>query len=541
MDYMSLKQKYNNLLEKLKFPFYAEDDAAFDITYSEVSSQTSVPQQQEDSAYSFNPFGSYTNSDFNMQMQSVYNKNEMIRRWREISFLPEVTSAIDEICNEAIVYDEVENAISLNLSDIDLPDSIKDKMQDSFTKINYLLDFYERGDELFRQWYVDGTLNFEVVYNNDRMREGIKKLILLSPVNFNCYIDKESGVKKYYFSFVDSRSNNTLPKDEDKVFLEEQITNINSGLWNIDKSFPISYLNPAIKTINQLSNIEDTLVIHRLTKSIEKRIFKIPTKNLPKTKAEEYIRSLMMKYRQKKVYNTDLGIIENKNRSISVLEDFWIPVDKDGSSMSIENLPAVAQNFTSFEDVDYFVTKLYKALKVPLNRRLADSKLTQGNQIDIEKEELKFFKFILKLRRKFNNIFIDLLKKDLIAKKVLSLEEWRTIQDKIKFNYANSNQYTEIKNNQIISMRVDTANSAMGLVDAKLMSKLYVQTNILKLTDDDIEQINTENTEATEETQPQEEEDMFSDFSKPEKVNSREPIEPEQEEPTPEPEEEPNV
>jgi len=531
---MTLKEAYNGLIEQLKFPYYAEDEVQMSLTQDE-SSQTSKPENEEFNAYSFNPFGAYTNSDFNQQMHFVYNRNELVRRWREISFLPEVDDAVHEICNEAIVYDEIENAIELNLSDIDLPDAIKDRMKDSFKKILYLLDFSERGDELFRQWYTDGVLNIESVYNNERMREGIKKLILLTPVNFNCYTDKETGTKKYFYSSVDNKTSNTYkPKQEVNVFEEEQITTINSGLWNIDRSFPISYLNPALKTINQLSNIEDTLVIHRLTKSIEKRVFRIPVKNLPKPKAEEYIRSLMMKYRQKKVYNTDIGTIENKNRSISILEDFWIPVDKDGTSMQIENIPGVAQTFGTFEDVDHFVNKLYRALHVPVNRRSSEARLTQGNQIDIEKDELKFFKFILKLRRKFNNLFLDLLKKDLIACKVLTIEDWRKIQEDVKFEYANSNQYTEIKNNQILSMRIDTANSAIGLIDAALITKEYIQKNILKLSDEDIEEIKLSQEEAKKETPDQEDMGRFdSNFD-----SDEEPEEELKDEPDEEPEEE---
>lgn len=485
---MNLKESFNNLLENLKFTFYSHEEMSIDTLNS--TSQTSVPEQQEYANFTYNPFGSYTSSDFSQQMLFMYNRQELIRRWREISFLPEVNSAIREITNEAIVYDDIEEMISINLSNIDLPDSIKDKIQLAFDKILYLLDFSECANEIFRQWYIDGVLNFEVIYDNDRLREGIKKLILLSPKNFHMFYDKDTHEKKYAFTNIQSVNSAYLRKNgEDKIFYDEQIASINSGEYNIDKTFPISFLNPALKTINQLSNIEDTLVIARLTKSIEKRVFKIPVRDLPKSKAEEYIRSLMMKYRQKKIYNTDTGTIENKNRAISVLEDFWIPVQKDGSSMSIENLPGITTNFGSFEDVDYLVNKLYKALNVPVNRRLTESRLTQNNTIDIEKEELRFFKFILQLRKRFNNLFIDLLKKELISTKVLSLYDWIKIQEKIKFVYANSNQYSEIKNNQILSMRIDAANSAIGLIDGGLIDKFYVQTNILRLTEEQIQQM----------------------------------------------------
>jgi hypothetical protein len=486
---LAIKESYNMLLEKLKFPFYS---------HAEVLQQTSLdttlttpPEKMEYQTLSYNPFGASTNSNFNQQSIFSLNRNEAISKWRGISFLPEVNQAIREISNEAIVYDEVDDPISLNLNDIDLPEEIKTKVVDSFSKILYMLDFSEKGDELFKQWYVDGGLHFEVVYNNARMREGIKQLILLTPFNFVRFIDEITKEPRYMYSETGSYIPQRIT-DDSKIYQEEQITSINSGEWNIDKRFPVSYLDPAIKTINQLSLIEDTLVIHRITRSVEKRMFKIPIGKLAKSKAEEYMRSLIMKYRQKQVYNTDTGTMENKNRAISILEDFFFPMDAQGQGPSVEILPGTTQGFATFEDVDYFVNKVYKALNIPVNRRAPDSRTTIGNQIDIEKDELKFFKFILKLRRKFNNLFIDLLKKDLLSMNVMSLADWNIIQEKIKFTYANSNEYSEIKHNQIMSMRIDAANSALGLVEPGLISERYIQENILRLTDEEIEDIKRE-------------------------------------------------
>jgi hypothetical protein len=486
---MSLKETYNVLLEKMKFPFYSHQET--EITTAIDTSKITKPENEEFQTLSFNPFGGHTNSNINQAAIFTLNRNEAISKWRGISFLPEVNQAIREISNEAIVYDEIEDPIALNLNDIEMPDEIKAKIHDSFSKILYMLDFSEKGDELFKQWYVDGGLNFEVVYNNARMREGIKRLILLSPFNFVNFIDPDSKEKRYMYS--DTGTYNPLRvTDIEKVYYDEQITSINSGEWNIDKRFPVSYLDPAVKVINQLSLIEDTLVIHRITRSVEKRVFKIPTGKLAKPKAEEYMRGLINKYRQKQVYNTDTGTMETKNRSISILEDIWFNTDANGVGPSVEILPGTTQGFATFEDVDYFVNKVYKALNIPVNRRAPDSRTTIGNQIDIEKDELKFFKFVLKLRRKFNNIFIDLLKKDLLSRNVMSLEDWMIIQEKIKFTYSNSNEYSEIKHNQIISMRIDSANSAMGLLDPALISKKYIQSNILMLTDEEIKEIDNQ-------------------------------------------------
>ena len=479
--------KLLNLFEGLKFPIYSTREAELEKTID--TSETSAPEQQEENQLS--SLGGYNNTTLNYDAYFT-SRNEMILHCRKASYLPEIVQAIEEITNEVFVFDEIEDPVELNLDDIDLPDSIKTKFFDSFKKILYLLDFGEQSDVLFKQFYTDGVLNIETVFDNARIREGIKKLILLTPFNFNSFIDPETGEKKY--AYLLNNQNRFSNKSEFKVFLDDQITSINSGIWDINKQFTISYLTPALKTINNLNLIEESLVIHRITRSPEKRQYKIPIKKMNKSKAEEYLNAFMNKFKQKKIYNTDTGTIENRTRSISVLEDYWMPVDENGVGPTVEILQGSTQNFSTFEDVDYFTNKVYKALHIPLNRRAPDSRTTIGNQIDIEKDELKFFKFILKLRKRFNGLFIDLLKKDLIATNVLSIDDWRSIQDKIKFRYANSNEYSEIKNNQIIGMRIDTANSAQSLVDQKMLSSVYVQKNILQLTEEEIEEIRNQNT-----------------------------------------------
>ena len=909
--------KLLNLFEGLKFPIYSTREAELEKTID--TSVTSAPEQQED-----NQLCGYNNTTLNYDAYFT-SRNEMILHCRKASYLPEITQAIEEITNEVFVFDEIENPVELNLDEIDLPDSIKLKIFDSFSKILYLLDFGEQSDVLFKQFYTDGVLNIETVFDNARIREGIKKLILLTPFNFNSFIDPETGEKKY--AYLMNNQNRFSNKSEFKVFLDDQITSVHSGIWDINKQFTISYLTPALKTINNLNLIEESLVIHRITRSPEKRQFKIPIKNLNKSKAEEYLNAFMNKFKQKKIYNTDTGTIENRTRSISVIEDYWMPVDaclaldtkiklldgrdlelsniitevqsgkelwtystspegrvvpgkisyakvtrknaevmkivldndeeiiatpdhkfilrdgtkceaKDlvvGSSLmagyfkrkkiyyskntngymqifdnelqkyltvhtlvsdyfngekektevvhhidmnkfnntpsnlkimdkkehwffhskagtnawnnanreehckhlsiamkeyfateegkelikrntkkrrfryendpvykenilkgaekrkekieelkktdyelytkkfrsalgrkqasklafneivfnifkdvvdslihtgpstqdiinelsknelflneikqtnvikanwffgkhtlkkmlkqfkysglkeyiietygyyfvknqfssepipynhkvkeiiyldermdtgtisvdkeevyhnyhnfllssgvfvmnsgvgpTVEILQGSTQNFSTFEDVDYFTNKVYKALHIPLNRRAPDSRHTIGNQIDIEKDELKFFKFILKLRKRFNGLFIDLLKKDLIATNVLSIDDWRSIQDKIKFRYANSNEYSEIKNNQILSMRIDTANSAQSLVEGKLLSNEYIQKKILQLSEEDIEEIRNQNTVDTTKKDDDIEPDSFDGGFEPESMS----------------------
>lgn len=521
---MNLLESINTFLpERLKFPFYSRKEA--DIQTTQHTSITVTKPEQIETAYAaYDPFASTTGYQYGSQTVFASNKNELIRKWRESSYLPEVDIAISEIANEAIVYDEIDDPVALNLNDVELPEAIKDKMQESFSKILYLLDFNERGDELFRQWYVDGTLNFEVIYDNDRIREGIQKLQLLSPFNFHQFIDPNTGQKKFFYSDV---SNNGTTRQQmrepEQILYDEQISTINSGITSMDKKCYVSHLNKAMKAINQLTLIEDSLVIFRITRSPEKRAFYISTGNLPKSKAEEYMRSLITKYRQKKVYNTDLGIIEDKSKTVSILEDFWFPIDKNGNGSKVESIAGQTPNFGGFEDVDYFVGKVYKALNVPENRRNKDGRLTEGNNIDIEKDELKFFKFILKLRRKFNNLFVDLLKKDLIAQNVMTLEDWNTIQEKIKFTYANSNEYTEIKNNQVLGMRIDAANTATSLVEGGYLSIEYIQKKILRLTDEEIAEIKQQNAIAAAEAGTGEDEFGDNDFGPDYNVRRRSP------------------
>ena len=481
----------NMISELLKFGTYSRAEQELQATAD--SSQTTLPQQEETSYVSYDPFNSSSSNQMGQQNIMGANNNEMIRKWRESSFLPEVDTAITEISNEAISYDEIEETIQMDLSDLELPDEIKEKMMDSFDHLLYLLDFAEKGDELFKQWYVDGQLNIEACYDNTRMREGIKKLVLMTPYNLQSYIEPNTKTKKYYYGEINANTTSYRVLKPELVFQEEQVVHIDSGIWSMGRKFPISNINKAMKSISQLNLIEDSLVIYRITRSPEKLAFYIATGKLPKAKAEEYMNSMISKYRQKRVYNTESGTLENKNRSISILENYWFPLSETGNSSRVETVAGQSPNFTSFEDVDYFINKVYKALHIPQNRRAADSRMTLNNSVDIEKEEVRFFKFIMKLRKRFNNLFLDLLKKDLLAKRVLDLEDWQVVQEKIKFVYANSNEYSEIKNNQVMGMRVDAANGAMGLVDTGLLSVPFIQEKILRLTEEERNQIEIDN------------------------------------------------
>jgi hypothetical protein len=488
---MNIRETWNELTgsieEALKKPFYSNQEATFEKFKD--SSQNFPDKDAESTFIPYDPFGGYVNNQIQNAAANVLNYNDFVRRWREVSQLPEVDNAIQEITSEAIVYDEEEDVVKLNLDDIELPEAIKTKMVDSFDKIIYLLDFNERGEELFRQWYVDGTLTFEVVFNNRKPKDGLQKLVLLPPYNIFKFKNEASGEVKW---FVNSKATYNVARDledAEKSYYDEQICQIVSGKLSPDKKMHYSHLQKAIKTINQLYLIEDSLIMMRLTKSTEKRVFYIDTGNLPKSKAEEYIRNLITKYRQKKVYNTELGTIENKNKTVSVLEDFWFPVNSSGKGTRVENLPGIQANFSAFDDVNYFVDKVYDALQIPKTRRVKETRMVVNNNLDIEQDEMKFYKFILSLRRKFNNLFVDLLKKDLLARQVMSIGDWKKIQEKIKFDYANSNEISLIKKMQVLQIKMDAAGAAVTLVDMGIVDAVWIQKTLLSLTDEEINEI----------------------------------------------------
>jgi hypothetical protein len=486
---MNLLEGISNLWEELNRTFYSDRESFQDKhkNFTQIAKEIDL----ESPHITYDPFSLYSNSYAlgGNSAQSTVNNNDMIRKWREASMLPEVDEALSEITSEAIVFDELDEAISLNLDEIELTENIKSKIRESFDKILYLLDFNEKGEELFKQWYIDSSLSFECVYNNRKMKEGLQKLILLPPFDIMKFKNEQDSSIRWYIN--KNQTYNPLKDLENAeiTYYDEQITQITSGILSPDKRLFYSPIQKAMKAINQLYLLEDCLIIYRITKSPEKRAFYVDTGNLPKQKAEEYMKGLINKYRQKKVYNTESGTLDNSSKSISVLEDFWFATNANAKGTKVETLQGTSTNFTAFDDVDYFLNKVYTALNVPNTRRSKESRVTINPAIDIEKDEMKFFKYIQKLRRRFNNLFVDLLKKDLISRQVLSLDDWKKIQEKIKFVYASSNEISMMKKLQTTDVKVNSANNAMGLIDAGILSPEYIQKNILRLSDEEIAEI----------------------------------------------------
>lgn len=490
-----MSKRQNIISEWLKKPFYSDEQAKQNQAMSKSSSQTSTDKNIEVGHINYDPFSSYVNQalggDTNMALIKAEEINAQIMRWREVSHYPEVDEAISEIANEAIVYDEIDDPIEINLDDVEVSDGIKDKVTEIFQKHLYMLDFGKNGDDLFRQWYVDGQINIECVFDNTGLKKGIQKLVLLTPFNLFKIKQVQNNQIYYFYSNNPSFDRNKDFKNSKEIFKDEQLIRVVSGIWSIDKKAPLSLLQKAIKSINQLYLIEDSLVIYRITHAPEKRVFYIDTGRLPKSKAEEYVQSLIRKYRQKKVYDVQLGDIKNKQKSISILEDFWFPTSSDGRGTKVDVLQGMNTNFGEMSDVNYFVEKVYKALHVPSSRRSKenDNRVVIQNTVDIERAELKFWKFIQKLRKRFNELFIELLKRDLLAQKIVTVEEWGTIKDKIKFKYSNSNEFSMIKKLQTIEMRMSIATQASGLREDKILSREYVMKEIMMFSDKEISEI----------------------------------------------------
>ena len=481
------KGLFGTIGEDLRRPFYSKKEAARE--QSKSLSTTAHPREVETDYIDYDPFTHYVSNALMNNENLHASRRDIIGKWRRVAWYPEVDEAISEIIGEAIVFDAEEQVVELLMDDVELSDNLKEKIQDCFENILRLLDFNRKGEDLFKQWYVDGQMNLEVVYDNNNMKKGIQQLLILSPYNIWKMKNIETGEMCYVMKDTPTFDWAADMKDAERIFKDEQVTQMTSGLWSVDKKTPMSYLNKAMKVINQLYLLEDSVVIFHITRSPEKRVFYIDTGNLPKAKAEEYIKRLIAKYRQKKIYNADSGTIENRSRSISILEDFWLPRNAQGRGTQIDTLQSSATGMDNMTHIDYFVDKVYRALNIPSSRRngLASEgmNVSINNSIDVEKDELKFFRFVLKLRRRFNDMFVDLLKKDLLAKKILSLEDWDKISERLKIRYCDNNPYSEIKKLQILEMRMGVAGNAVGMVEEGYFSMEYIKTHILQQTEEE--------------------------------------------------------
>ena len=446
------------------------------------------------------------------------DENVLIQKYREMSMSQEVDLAISDVVNEAVVHEDGKTTISLSLDNVEQSDGIKTKISNEFKSILKLLDFNKTGSDLFKKWYVDGKLYHHIIIDKDKVKDGIKELVPIDALN----IQKIDEVKKEkdpvtnvemvvdtqeYFVYTPSQSNqsfiNTAGSELVRV-ASDAISYVHSGMVDNQKQIIIGYLYKSIKPYNQLRMIEDSLVIYRLARAPERRIFYIDVGNLPKLKAEQYLRSVMDKYKQKVIYNASTGEVEDQKKQMSMLEDFWLPRRDGGRGTEISTLPS-GQNLGEIEDIEYFRKKLYQSLSVPISRieGTEQTAFNLGRASEINRDEIKFAKFIAKLRHRFSHLFTDLLRIQLILKGIINEEDWFEIKDDIDYIWTIDSHFSELKNNEIIRERFEILQTMEEYI-GKFVSKEWVQKNILKQTDEDIKQMQKQIDKEKEEEAPDE-------------------------------------
>jgi hypothetical protein len=433
------------------------------------------------------------------------NEFQQIRKYREVSLHPEVDSAIDEVVNEAIVADGDDSPVEIELSNLDQSDSIKKRIREEFNEIKRLLQFDKKCYHIFRRWYIDGRLYYHKVIDVNKPTEGIKELRYIDPMK----VKKMREVKKkptagqgdnqklnygdvneYYLYnpkgiFNHKAAVSLAGNDQLGVKIApDAITFCTSGLMDMNQNLPLSYLHKALKAVNQLRMIEDSLVIYRMSRAPERRIFYIDVGNLPKVKAEQYLRDVMMRYRNKLVYDANTGEIRDDKKYMSMLEDFWLPRREGGRGTEITTLPG-GQNLGEITDIEYFKKKLYRSLNVPPSRMDGEGGFNLGRSSEILRDELKFTKFVSRLRKRFSNMFNDMLKTQLILKNVITPEDWEIMSEHIQYDFLYDNHFSELKDAELMNERLALVATAEPYV-GKYYSQDYIRRKILRQTDIEI-------------------------------------------------------
>ena len=445
--------------------------------------------------------GGYFASHLDME-GNAKTEADLIRRYREISIHPECDMAIEDIVNEAIVSNENKQAVRLMTDNVPYSRDIKRRLEEEFTEILRLLQFNSRGHELFRRWYVDGRIYFQKIIDTETGKKGITELKYLDPRK----IKKIREVRKRRPDGVAPSATNLVDETMEYFLYNERgvggaslqgikiavdtIAFCPSGLIDQNKNLILSFLHKAIKPVNQLRMIEDAAVIYRIARAPERRIFKIDVGNLPKMKAEAYLRDVMARYRNKLVYDAATGEIRDDRNYMSMLEDFWLPSREGGRGTDISTLPG-GQNLGEITDIEYFRAKLYRSLNVPSSRLEASTGFNLGRSTEITRDELKFTKFVQKLRKKFIELFNDILKTQLVLKGIIAEEEWPMIRDNIFYDFLQDGHFAELKQAEMLKDRIQLANDVRDYV-GKYFSVEYVRKNILKQSDQDIEKIDSQ-------------------------------------------------
>lgn len=434
---------------------------------------------------------------------SIRNELELITRYREMANHPECDNAVNEIVDEAITSDPKGKVVDIDLDNLKQPESIKKKIREEFDNVLRMMNFQNLSDDIFRRWYIDGRLYYHVVVNESNPKLGIQELRFIDPRK----IRKVREIKKdrdpktgaqiiksiaEYYVFNDKGTTTqsyTAGTNQGLKIAPESVINVNSGLMDAKNTFVISYLHKAIKPLNQLRMIEDAVVIYRLSRAPERRIFYIDVGNLPKGKAEQYLRDIMIKYKNKMVYDANTGELRDDRKHMSMLEDFWLPRREGGKGTEITTLPA-GQNLGQMDDVLYFQKKLLQSMNVPYSRLdpQGGGLVGIGRTTEVTRDELKFNKFVQKLRNRFSQVFDDALKIQLSLKGVCTVEEWEEFKEFVNYDFKRDNNFTELRDSELLRERLATLNQIDPYV-GRYFSAEWVRKNVLMFTDDEIEEM----------------------------------------------------
>ena len=426
----------------------------------------------------------------------VKNENDLIRRYREIAQYADTDAAIEDIINEAIISED--EAIKLDLDKVKVSDAIKKKMQDEFINVLRLLKFSERGHDIFRTWYIDGRLYYHILLDENNPKLGIAELRYVDPRKIRRIkniekkknekgVDINKVIDEYYLyndKGITEQTTQGVKLTLDSVIFAP------SGLLDANTGMMMSHLHKAIKPVNQLKMIEDAVVIYRISRAPERRVFYVDVGNLPKLKAEQYVNDIMNKFRNKVVYDATTGEVRDDRKHLSMMEDFWMPRREGGKGTEITTLPG-GQNLGDIQDIQYFQQKLYQALNVPLSRLQQQQGFSLGRTTEITRDEIKFSKFISRLRKRFNALFFEALRVQLIAKGIIRADEWDTLRQDMTFIYDLDNHFTELKDNEILLQRIQMLQQ-MDPYIGKYYSSRWVKKNVLHLTDDEVKEMDSE-------------------------------------------------
>ncbi|QOI69008.1 putative portal protein [Pelagibacter phage Mosig EXVC030M] len=461
----------------------------------------SFTQPQADDGTQTIAAGGYFGQYLDMEGQAK-TEQDLIRRYREIALHPECDMAIEDIVNEAIVANELKDAIRLKLDEVPFGKEVRRKIEDEFKEVLRLMNFNTKGHDIFRRWYVDGRVYYHKVIDRESPRKGITELRYIDPRKIKKVREvrkkRPDGPTPHGLSIIDEYEEYYLFNEKGIAgttsggikIAPDTISFVPSGLIDQNKNMVLSYLHKAIKPVNQLRMIEDATVIYRIARAPERRIFKIDVGNLPKVKAEQYLRDVMARYRNKLVYDAQTGEIRDDRNYMSMLEDFWLPSREGGRGTDITTLPG-GQNLGEISDIEYFRSKLYRSLNVPASRLEASQGFNLGRSTEITRDELKFTKFVQRLRKKFTELFNDILRTQLILKAVITEEDWHILRDFVQYDFLQDGHFAELKESEMLLERLRLANEVRDYV-GKYYSVQYVRKNILKQSDRDIEDIDNQ-------------------------------------------------